>query len=106
MVTHNYSEGMNSAAATAAAIYLARSGIAPSEIRNAISIGGDTIAAIAGGIDEAPFGIPKPIADQRLGFLRGEMRDVLGVPYRCSDRPSPGEYGVSASRQANESGGS
>ncbi len=104
MVIHNYTEGMNGAAA--AAIYLARPGVAPSSIRNAISIGGDSdaIAAIAGSVADAPLGIPKTIADQGLGFLRGEMLDVLGALYRFSDKPSPGKYGVSTSRLADESG--
>ncbi|MBP9059009.1 MAG: ADP-ribosylglycohydrolase family protein [Rhodoferax sp.] len=52
-------------------------------IRNAISIGGDsdTIAAIAGGIAEASFGIPKSIADKALSFLPADMRHILTAVY-------------------------
>ncbi len=48
-------------------------------IRNAISIGGDsdTIAAIAGGIAEAMFGIPDKIAARAWGYLPYDMREVL-----------------------------
>lgn len=48
-------------------------------IRNAISIGGDsdTIAAIAGGIAEARFGIDDEIAAQGWAYLPQDMRAVL-----------------------------
>lgn len=48
-------------------------------IRNAISIGGDsdTIAAIAGGIAEAMFGIPDEIANEVWAKLPQDMRQVL-----------------------------
>jgi len=44
-------------------------------IRNAISIGGDsdTLAAITGGVAEAYYGIPEPIARQALGWLDERM---------------------------------
>lgn len=53
-------------------------------IRNAISIGGDsdTIAAIAGGVAEALFGIPEPIAAQGLTYLPPDMRRILGLLYQ------------------------
>ncbi len=48
-------------------------------IRNAISIGGDsdTIAAIAGGVAEALFGIPDDIANEVWQKLPLDMRQVL-----------------------------
>ncbi|MCD8300640.1 MAG: ADP-ribosylglycohydrolase family protein [Clostridiales bacterium] len=48
-------------------------------IRNAISIGGDsdTIAAIAGSIAEAAYGIPKWIKDKAWSYLDEPLRDVL-----------------------------
>ena len=48
-------------------------------IRNAISIGGDsdTIAAIAGGIAEAYYGIPEAIAKRAESFLNGDFRGIL-----------------------------
>lgn len=53
-------------------------------IRNAISIGGDsdTIAAIAGGVAEALFGIPEPIAAQGITYLPPDMRRILGLLYQ------------------------
>ena len=53
-------------------------------IRNAISIGGDsdTVAAIAGGIAEALFGIPDDIAAQGWSYLPKDMREVLTGLYR------------------------
>ena len=128
-VTHNHPEGMRGAAATASAVFLARTGSSRAEIRayvtevygydltrsvdeirpgyvfnetsqrtvpealtcvleatsfedairNAISIGGDsdTIAAIAGGIAEAMFGIPDDIANEVWPKLPLDMRQVL-----------------------------
>lgn len=48
-------------------------------IRNAVSLGGDsdTIAAIAGGIAEALFGIPENIRAEALGYLPTEIRETL-----------------------------
>ncbi|MBD5804512.1 ADP-ribosyl-[dinitrogen reductase] glycohydrolase [Azoarcus sp. Aa7] len=53
-------------------------------IRNAISIGGDsdTVAAIAGGVAEALFGIPDDIADQGWARLPHDMREVLTHLYQ------------------------
>lgn len=48
-------------------------------IRNAVSIGGDsdTIAAIAGGIAEAYYGVPDTIRKQVLTFLDADQRGIL-----------------------------
>lgn len=48
-------------------------------IRNAVSIGGDsdTIAAIAGGIAEALYGIPDELASQAWGYLPPDMKVVM-----------------------------
>lgn len=48
-------------------------------IRNAVSIGGDsdTIAAIAGGIAEALFGLPDDIAAKGWSYLPPDMKIVL-----------------------------
>jgi ADP-ribosylglycohydrolase len=52
-------------------------------IRNAISIGGDsdTIAAIAGGIVEARFGVPEAIRTKAIAYLPEEMQRVLDWMY-------------------------
>jgi ADP-ribosyl-[dinitrogen reductase] hydrolase len=52
-------------------------------IRNAVSLGGDsdTIAAIAGGIAEAAFGVPKSIREAALGYLPEDMRAVVSCFY-------------------------
>lgn len=52
-------------------------------VRNAVSIGGDsdTIAAIAGSIAEARFGIPEEIARQAWSCLPNDMRLVLTAVY-------------------------
>lgn len=52
-------------------------------IRNAISIGGDsdTVAAIAGGVAEATFGIPDELARKGMAKLPGDMRTVLAALY-------------------------
>lgn len=128
-VTHNHPEGMRGAAATASAVYMARTGSTSDQIReyvtdvfgydlshsvdeirpgyvfnetcqqtvpealicvleatsfedairNAISIGGDsdTVAAIAGGVAEAMFGIPDDIANEVWPKLPLDMRQVL-----------------------------
>ena len=49
-------------------------------IRAAISIGGDsdTIAAIAGGIAEAYYGVPDAIKEAALPYLPQDMREILG----------------------------
>lgn len=133
-VTHNHPEGMKGAAATAAAIYLARAGFESQSIRlaiterfaydlsrsvddirsdysfnetcqetvpqalvcalsaksyeeairNAVSIGGDsdTVAAIAGGVAEAMFGIPEAMAERGLGYLPSDMQQIVALFYR------------------------
>ena len=52
-------------------------------IRNAISLGGDsdTLAAIAGPVAEARFGIPADIAARGRAYLPEEMRRVLDALY-------------------------
>ncbi|MBK9442972.1 MAG: ADP-ribosylglycohydrolase family protein [Comamonadaceae bacterium] len=52
-------------------------------IRNAVSIGGDsdTIAAIAGAVAEARFGIPDEIAQKTWSYLPAEMRKVMSELY-------------------------
>ena len=136
-VTHNHPEGMRGAAATAVAIYLARSGMAAADIRkvivadfgydlsmtvdeirpgyrynersqdtvpqaltcafeasdfedamrNAISIGGDsdTIAAIAGGVAEALFGIPEAMARKAWGMIPNDMHEVITRLYGLAE---------------------
>ncbi len=48
-------------------------------LRNAVSIGGDsdTIAAIAGGIAEAYYGIPVEIRERARGYLKPDLRKIL-----------------------------
>ena len=48
-------------------------------IRNAVSLGGDsdTIAAIAGSIAEAAYGIPEWIKDKAYSYLDQPLKDVL-----------------------------
>ena len=54
-------------------------------MRNAVSIGGDsdTIAAIAGSVAEARFGIPETIAAQAWSYLPQDMRAVMTALYRA-----------------------
>jgi ADP-ribosylglycohydrolase len=61
-------------------------------LRNAISLGGDadTLAAIAGPIAEARFGIPEPIARETWRRLPGEMRAAIEALYRRAGLPLPG----------------
>jgi len=132
-VTHNHPEGLKGAAATAHAIFLARAGERPEEIRtaiqseygydlsrtvdeirpayqfditcqgtvpealicaleakdfedvirNAISIGGDsdTLAAIAGGVAEALFGISEELVKGGRSRIPLGMRQVLDELY-------------------------
>lgn len=58
-------------------------------IRNAISIGGDsdTIAAIAGGVAEAMFGIPDHIANDVWPRLPLDMREVMTKLYAVGAKP-------------------
>lgn len=53
-------------------------------IRNAISIGGDsdTVAAIAGSMAEAFFGIPEDIAETGMSYLDDYMSDVVEEFYQ------------------------
>lgn len=56
-------------------------------MRNAISIGGDsdTIAAIAGGVAEARFGLPVGILDETLSVLDKKMQELIFKLYKkCS----------------------
>ena len=127
-ITHNHPEGIKGAEATAAALYMAKSGSNISEIRdyinthyypmnftlndirdsyqfdvtcqgtvpqaimaflesrdfedatrNAISIGGDsdTLAAIAGGIAAAYYGIPSDVRKQALSFIDSRLMNIL-----------------------------
>lgn len=48
-------------------------------IRNAISIGGDsdTLAAIAGGIAEAYYGVPEELKQKALSYLDAELRAIF-----------------------------
>lgn len=57
-------------------------------VRNAVSIGGDsdTIAAIAGAVAEARFGLPEEIAAQAWSFLDRDMRCVLSTLYARTSR--------------------
>ena len=59
-------------------------------IRNAISIGGDsdTIAAIAGAVAEALFGISDDVAAEAWRFLPTEMRVVLQDLYATAGKPN------------------
>lgn len=58
-------------------------------IRNAISIGGDsdTIAAIAGGLAEALYGLPDDIALKGIRKLPREMQNVVMSLYRTAGCP-------------------
>lgn len=54
-------------------------------VRNAVSIGGDsdTIAAIAGAVAEARFGLPTKVAAKAWGFLDRDMRAILTQLYQA-----------------------
>lgn len=64
-------------------------------VRNAVSIGGDsdTIAAIAGSVAEARFGIPDDIAAKTWTYLPRDMRAVLTALYQQVQTPVNGELG-------------
>lgn len=66
-------------------------------IRNAISLGGDsdTLAAIAGGVAEARFGIPEAIAKEGWLRLPGDVQSVLERLYRRAAQPFPWAPGAS-----------
>ena len=57
-------------------------------IRNAISIGGDsdTVAAIAGSVAEARFGVPMEIKDEVMGRLPEDMREIVVRMYKAFPR--------------------
>jgi ADP-ribosylglycohydrolase len=63
-------------------------------IRNAVSIGGDsdTIAAIAGAVAEARFGIPEDIARQAWAFLPKKMQKVMTSLYVVAEGNSSGNH--------------
>lgn len=52
-------------------------------IRNAISIGGDsdTVAAIAGSMAEAFFGIPEDISETAMSYLDDYMSEIIDEFY-------------------------
>lgn len=56
-------------------------------LRNAVSIGGDsdTIAAIAGAVAEARFGIPIEIAQKTWSYLPRDMREVMTRLYEKAE---------------------
>lgn len=56
-------------------------------VRNAVSIGGDsdTIAAIAGALAEARFGIPEDIARQTWAYLPKKMQRVMSELYAIAE---------------------
>jgi ADP-ribosylglycohydrolase len=62
-------------------------------IRNAVSLGGDadTLAAIAGGLAEALFGIPDDLQEAGMDYLPESMKEILADMYR-----SRGESGSTA----------
>ncbi len=61
-------------------------------LRNAISIGGDsdTVAAIAGGVAEARFGVPAPIATGARRLMPLEFQAVLEELYAAEQSPEHG----------------
>ncbi len=67
-------------------------------IRNAISIGGDsdTIAAIAGAVAEALFGISDEMAAEAWRYLPSEMRVVLQDLYAIAGQPGSVSEDVSS----------
>jgi ADP-ribosylglycohydrolase len=72
-------------------------------VRNAVSIGGDsdTIAAIAGSVAEAGFGLPEDIAAKAWSYLPRDMRAVLTALYAQSSElshPSSATLGNSVSQ--------
>lgn len=131
-VTHNHSEGIKGAEATALAVFLARKGFSKEDIRRrierdyyrldftidcirdsyrfnetcqetvpqaieafieaesfedtirtAISVGGDsdTLAAIAGGIAEAYYGVPDEMRLKALSYLDRDLREIFDEWY-------------------------
>jgi ADP-ribosylglycohydrolase len=60
-------------------------------IRNAVSLGGDadTLAAIAGALAEARFGIPRALAEEVLERLPADMREIIDRLYERAGTPAP-----------------
>ena len=60
-------------------------------LRNAVSLGGDadSLAAIAGAVAEARFGIPDDIAHETLDRLPAEMRELVSTLYSRSEYVHP-----------------
>ena len=63
-------------------------------IRNGISIGGDsdTIAAIAGGVAEAYYGVPDDLREKGMAYLTDDLKEVVlafeaAYPWQKPDRP-------------------
>lgn len=50
----------------------------------------DTVAAIAGGLAEALFGIPDDIGQQGWSYLPEDMQRVIRDLYRMAGEPLPG----------------
>lgn len=75
-------------------------------IRNAISIGGDsdTIAAIAGGVAEAVFGVPDYLANEVWRKLPVCMQQVLTKLYAASADDECVPFAVGYSRGDNDPG--
>ena len=65
-------------------------------IRNAISIGDDsgTIAAIAGPVAEALFGISDDMETRAWHYLPEEMRVVLHALYGSAEKMAPARAGI------------
>lgn len=57
-------------------------------VRNAVSLGGDTdtLAAIAGAMAEAFYGIPENIKQEGLSFIPDDMKEVLDAFSKIIDR--------------------
>lgn len=62
-------------------------------VRNAVAVGGDTdtLACMAGGIAEARFGMPQPLAQKALSYLSSDMVQVLSAVYEQAGRAKPWE---------------
>jgi ADP-ribosylglycohydrolase len=60
-------------------------------VTHAVAIGGDsdTLACMAGGIAEARYGIPLPIAQQAMEYLPREMVPVITQLYQTAGKPLP-----------------
>ncbi len=90
--THRYNEtapGCVPAALTCAL----EAGDFEAAIRNAVSLGGDadTLAAIAGGLAEALYGIPAALGRAAWPYVPDALREVLAAYYAARQAPSPWE---------------